>query len=476
MSQPLGYVVKSLDHRTAIAVSRNPLPVGEYVSASFTVDDPMRGEKEISTLALVSVTSYLPLVPESVLRFVGPESKPKTPSLKYTESTLYVVAQVDKETEQAEPPRYPIPPDTPLEPASRELLSAVYGSKTGIVRIGLLAPRELGVEVRIDPNKLAKHLFIAGATGSGKSNTVAILADRLSRMGAPVIIFDVHGEYSLTPEDGNTSRVVRVNAKINPLAIPPRMMASIIIPEAQARRQRRALSIALRNLKKKIQEEKEKEKLSTEEAVVKLYEKTRSVRREEEDEEELSWGPQLPIQLFKELLIREVFSLASRGVIDGKQRDTVIDKVEEFFEYTPLTLQEDPVVERARRGSIVVVDSSELSDEQRRWVLKILADSVLNKLKEARGSQSIVLVVEEAPLFLDSWLQHPVKDSLQRLAREGRKFGACLIVVSQRPRNLDLNVVSQLQNFVFLRMVQLDDIRVVANAADSLDEKLASII
>jgi DNA helicase HerA-like ATPase len=48
--------------------------------------------------------------------------------------------------------------------------------------------------------------------------------------------------------------------------------------------------------------------------------------------------------------------------------------------------------------------------------------------------------------------------------------------VSQRPRSLDVNVVSQLQNFVFLRMVQEEDIRAVMNIADNLDENLAKAI
>ncbi|MEM0340503.1 MAG: ATP-binding protein [Acidilobaceae archaeon] len=488
MSEPLGYVIKSLSHRNAIAISRRPLPVGEYVSASFKTDDPIRGEKSVTVLGVVSLSSHLPAIPESVMKYVNPGHRPVASALKYVESLLHIVAQVDQTTGNIEPPRYPIPPDTPLMSADPELLSKIYGSKRGIVRLGVLAPRELGVEIKVDPNKLAKHLFIAGATGSGKSNTVAILADRLSQIGAPVIIFDVHGEYSITPEDGNVGRVIKVSAKINPLTIPPKMMASIIIEEPQARRQRRALAVALRDLKKEIEKIK-KEGFSTEEAVLRLHATIVTQKRREVEDEELNWNSSRAVLRFKELLeckvsgqyfLDEKLEKCKTGdtqvLTDGRQKETVVDKIEEFFENTPITLQEDPIVARARNGTILVVDSSELTDEQKRWVLKVLADSVLERLKTARGTKSIVLVVEEAPLFLDRDLKHPVKQSLQRLAREGRKFGACLIVVSQRPRSLDVNVVSQLQNFVFLRMVQREDIETVMNIADSLDESLASII
>ncbi|MFN4046711.1 MAG: ATP-binding protein, partial [Acidilobaceae archaeon] len=118
--------------------------------------------------------------------------------------------------------------------------------------------------------------------------------------------------------------------------------------------------------------------------------------------------------------------------------------------------------------------ASVLDDEQKRWILKVMVDELLVKLKEERTP--IALVVEEAPLFLSVELKHPVKTALQKFAREGRKFGGCLIVVSQRPRSLDINVVSQLQNFAFLRMVQEEDVKAVMNIADSLDQNLANII
>ena len=104
-----------------------------------------------------------------------------------------------------------------------------------------------------------------------------------------------------------------------------------------------------------------------------------------------------------------------------------------------------------------------------------MVHDILARLK-AGGLEPTVLVVEEAPLFIGAGVAHPVKESLQRFAREGRKFGGCLVAVSQRPRSLDVNVVSQLQNFVFLRMVQQEDIRTVMDIADSLDESLASAI
>jgi len=112
--------------------------------------------------------------------------------------------------------------------------------------------------------------------------------------------------------------------------------------------------------------------------------------------------------------------------------------------------------------------------------LKLYVDELLSYLKEGYGAPGpripTVFIVEEAPLFLPALSSTPAKESLQRFAREGRKFGGVLGVVSQRPRSLDPNVASQLQNFVFLKLVQEEDRRAVMNIADALEDTLAEIL
>ncbi|MDM7274587.1 MAG: ATP-binding protein [Thermoprotei archaeon] len=461
----LGYVHESPSPRVSSVISGSPLPLGEYVSMRFK--DP-RGSGFITALAVVSNSGYRLAVPISTLRYIGGESSEGSEFPKLSPIALYVIAEVF-EGGLSEPPRYPVPPDTPVEPASADLLKEVYGSG-GTVRIGELAPRRLGVEIRVNPDKLAKHLFIAGATGSGKSNLVAILADRLSAIGAPVLIFDAHGEYNIVPEDGDVNRVHVVQAKINPLKIPPRILSAIIIPEAGARRQRRLLTKAIESLNSRIMSKAEREKVAPPIAIEMMTSKCQS---EVEDTEELD-REEILAACYGELLKNELSNQGGADGEDKKRVEVVKDKVEEFFERTPVTITGEQPTAYVKPGTITVVDTSTLDDEQKRWIVKILVDELLVKLK--REGAPVVVVIEEAPLFLSVNQTHPVKASLQKFAREGRKFGGCLIVVSQRPRSLDVNVVSQLQNFVFLRMVQEEDIRTVMNIADSLDQNLANII
>ncbi|HKU33679.1 MAG TPA: ATP-binding protein, partial [Candidatus Nitrosotalea sp.] len=60
------------------------------------------------------------------------------------------------------------------------------------------------------------------------------------------------------------------------------------------------------------------------------------------------------------------------------------------------------------------------------------------------------------------------------VAREGRKFGIGLGVVSQRPRNIDPNVLSQMGSLAIMKIVQDDDQQQISSAAESLSKDLIS--
>jgi DNA helicase HerA-like ATPase len=61
-----------------------------------------------------------------------------------------------------------------------------------------------------------------------------------------------------------------------------------------------------------------------------------------------------------------------------------------------------------------------------------------------------------------------------KVAREGRKFGIGLGVVSQRPRNIDPNVLSQMGSLAIMKIVQDDDQQQISSAAESLSKDLIS--
>ncbi|MEM4776173.1 MAG: ATP-binding protein, partial [Pyrobaculum sp.] len=59
---------------------------------------------------------------------------------------------------------------------------------------------------------------------------------------------------------------------------------------------------------------------------------------------------------------------------------------------------------------------------------------------------------------------------LIKIAREGRKFGIGLCLISQRPSKLDQDVVSQAMTQIFKRMINPHDLKYVAAVAEHLDD------
>lgn len=52
---------------------------------------------------------------------------------------------------------------------------------------------------------------------------------------------------------------------------------------------------------------------------------------------------------------------------------------------------------------------------------------------------------------------HSVKKSIERIAKEGRKYGLSLMIVSQRPSEISETIFSQCNNFVAMRLTNPTD-------------------
>src|SRR3954468_13814960 len=83
-----------------------------------------------------------------------------------------------------------------------------------------IAKTNKGVELEVLPAMANRHGLVTGATGTGKTVTLQVLADNFSRIGVPVLVADVKGDLSGIAAAGSATPKVRERLKAIGVAEP----------------------------------------------------------------------------------------------------------------------------------------------------------------------------------------------------------------------------------------------------------------
>jgi DNA helicase HerA-like ATPase len=109
---------------------------------------------------------------------------------------------------------------------------------------------------------------------------------------------------------------------------------------------------------------------------------------------------------------------------------------------------------------VTIVDLSSVPSETLNVVAAVLLRTAFDFALWAGGSVPILLICEEAhryvPAAPGSGFAH-TKQALARIAKEGRKYGLSLGIVSQRPSELEPSILSQCNTVFAFRMTSLRD-------------------
>ncbi|WP_225667946.1 MULTISPECIES: ATP-binding protein [unclassified Arthrobacter] len=106
-------------------------------------------------------------------------------------------------------------------------------------------------------------------------------------------------------------------------------------------------------------------------------------------------------------------------------------------------------------------------------LLRLLYESLIwaRKLSEGGRSRPLLIVLEEAHRYLgDS--KDAAGEIVERIVKEGRKFGVGTMIVSQRPSEIRSTVLSQIGSFVVLRLTNTSDRALVRS---SLPDNLSGL-
>lgn len=104
-------------------------------------------------------------------------------------------------------------------------------------------------------------------------------------------------------------------------------------------------------------------------------------------------------------------------------------------------------------------------------ILRILYDSLFwGRMKpEGARQRPLLAVLEEAHVYLGTQSKNRASTAAKRIVKEGRKYGVGLMLISQRPSEIDPTILSQCGTMVALRLTnEADRSQIASCASDNL--------
>jgi DNA helicase HerA-like ATPase len=449
-SLEIGIVVGPTKPDQVTFEARRPISLGEYVVIINSQGRKVLGVVESSSIESEALSDNISNFEEALeSKQVASENR-RDKSYKANVKILGLIEELQK-CKTIIPEIPPFPGTEVFETRPNELKIIFEPGKDEWLRIGTLL-RQKEVEVKININRVTtRHLGILAMTGMGKSNLVTLIAKAVSEIPGTMIIFDYHDDY----KGLNIRNANLIPAKINPRLLSTDKFAEVIEIRDIADVQKTILSKAFDDdLKQRIEDE------------------------------------------FWHTLEENIENIEKMEKRNKSSAERVKDKVKEARRKLRNILQadaSDPVA-MIKEGKINVISLLELTEKQANIAIAFYLESLLADRKNAKNQMNntksinknnnndgsdfvrfknpILVVIEEAHVFIPKQDYTDTKYFAAKVAREGRKFGMGLIVVSQRPRSIDSAVLSQLGSLAIMKIVHQEDQTQVAAASESLSPKL----
>jgi len=348
------------------------------------------------------------------------------------------------------------------------------------------------VKVYLDPTRLfGRHFAILGQTGSGKSWAVASLIQQALAVmpKAHIIVLDLHGEYCWLKTDGKRAAAFKeehfryVDAK--ELEMPYWLMTyaelcDLLIDhsEREAANQTAFFRDTLFNLKQAEKTPLNLERVSVDTPV--CFSLDELMSRVKTENERMVPGKNAPIKGpmhgdFDRFLIR----LQSK--LNDVRYDFLLKPTKRKTSASLAALLRDFVGLGDPKRPVTVIDLSTVPFDVRPTVAAQIGRLAFefNFWNPQYREFPLLLVCEEAHAYVtrDNNSQFAgARKSMERIAKEGRKYGVGLAVISQRPHELSETVLAQCGTFLCLRITNPDDQSYVKSLVPEAERGLVDIL
>lgn len=347
-------------------------------------------------------------------------------------------------------------------------------------------------EAFLDGDKLfQRHAVIVGSTGSGKSWCVAKIIEQIAKLPmANSILFDIHGEYSganfkadgiqhfriANPSDlGKTGNLANGILMLPYWLLTYEEMLAMLLDRSDSNAPNQAMLFS-----KTVFTEKQNYLDEVKDTVFK---------------DSITIDSPVPYKI--ENVIQELIRLDEEMVAGsrGDKQGPFFGKLTRFiqrleaksqdkrlgflFQISEDELQLDWLNDfcsalmhgselNGKKSGVKIIDFSEVPSDVLPLVIGLVARIVftVQQWTAKENQHPICLMCDEAHLYIpertnqDSASELGLK-SFERIAKEGRKYGVSLTVISQRPAEVNRTVLSQCNNFISLRLANAEDQAVI---------------
>ncbi len=405
-----------------------------------------------------------------------------------TTARLSVIGEIELDRHSVRPPRRPPRLYSLIRMPTREMLEKILspGQRDTVIHIGSLRDNT-DVKLYLNADKLVTHhCAVLAATGSGKSWLAGIVIEELVlRTEVAVIVFDPHSEYSamqvpasamgikLSEEEESLAR--RISERVT-IYVPARADASAIDSYFRRRFGRDRVyerfgihptMLPLSVLSKLLEH---------------YYGLSETQRRVLEEVWGAIYGLADEYVTLRDLIseIERVGRQAlPRGYAGEASLSSLVSKLRLLFENRPFFIFRAgeyfqgrlvkmlDVEALVRSPGVKIFDLSGLDYVDQQALVAVILDKLL-RLAMRRRCRPTLVVVEEAHNFAPSRGDSLSLPVLMRIAREGRKFGIGLLLISQRPTRLHPDILSQCMTHIFKRIINPVDLKYVRDVAEQV--------
>ncbi len=334
----------------------------------------------------------------------------------------------------------------------------------------------------LDGNKLfQRHAVIVGSTGSGKSYTVATLIEKISELkSCNAVLFDIHGEYA--PIDGDGIKHYKIAGSADTpndttMFLPYWLlnydeMIALMLDRSDSNAPNQAMMFSQTVMNEKISylTESKNEDIIANVTIdspipyniddVIQYLKLKDMERIPGASGKDKNGE------YNGKLTRFIQRLEAK--VSDKRLNFIFSRDKTLLEYDYMNkLCKNLMSPASQSGGVKIIDFSEVPSDILPLMVSLIARLIfsIQQWMDKDKINPIAIFCDEAHLYIPANANQGIEisslHSFERIAKEGRKYGVGLVVISQRPSEVNHTVLSQSSNFIAMRLTNADDQNVI---------------